>query len=407
MKPALLACLLPLLPTLLLAGCGRSPAPAPAAEVRTQTVASPEEGGAVSRAPLAEPPIPAAVPAPAAARPAPAVAPKVADWSPVEMVSGRAWIDCALDYRLGDGQALSSPTKNNLRQMLEPCRPGDVLRLRYQGKIGADFTVLVERVTRVADSLGIGSRVLDLDSTGGQVEDAIRTGDFIADHRWTIWVREDSLCHSACVFVLAGGDSRRLAGRIGIHRIIRLSSTATSRTELNTELQAVYATVREYLERNGASPLLADVMKTVPNRSLRLLTGEELRVYGLEGNNAAQDDLDRVRLLDKCGDDFMRRRDAWVRAFEERCRTQAQVHTLNTCGLQLRRDFGFPDDECPAESPLAEFNELPEMLSPEAPPPPLPTLPETGEASTAAGQDAVVPAATASEPVVEGEGQGG
>ncbi|WP_372012981.1 COG3904 family protein [Pseudoxanthomonas sp. 10H] len=365
--PNLRACLL-LASLGLLAGCGRGPAPAPVEAVQTQTVASPEEGGAVSRAPMTTPPAaPAPVPLPPTA--------KVADWSPIELASGQAWIDCRLDYREGDGEAVEAPSRANLRHLLEPCRDGDVVRLRYRGKIASDFTALVERVTRVADSLGIDSRVLDLDSTGGQVEDAIRAGDWIGGNRWTIWVREDSVCHSACVFVLAGGDSRRLAGRVGIHRIIRLSSTATSRTELNTELQAVYGTVREYLERNGASPLLADVMKTVPNRSLRLLTGDELALYGLDGNNAAQDDLDRVRLLDKCGDDFMRRRDAWVRAFDERCRAQqGEVHALNACGLQLRRDFGFPDDDCPAESPLAEFNELPEVLE----------LPQAAEAAAGA-----------------------
>ncbi|WP_232207621.1 hypothetical protein [Pseudoxanthomonas sp. J35] len=374
---------------LLLAGC-RKPAPEAEQPIQTQTVASPEEGGAVSRDPVATP---AATPAaPVAAPPAK----KAPDWSPLELASGQAWIDCGLDYRQGDGEPVSAPDRETLRHLLEPCREGDVVRLRYRGRIASDFTTLVERVTRVADSLGIGSRVLDLDSTGGQVEDAIRAGDWIGGNRWTIWVREDSVCHSACVFVLAGGDSRRLTGRVGIHRIIRLSSTATSRTELNAELQAVYATVREYLERNGASPLLADVMKTVPNRSLRLLTGDELRMYGLDGNNAAQDDLDRVRLLDKCGDDFMRRRDAWVRAFDERCRVQDRVYALNACGLELRRDFGFPDDDCPAESPLAEFNELPDALG-EVPQPeaakagdePLPTVGTTaGEGASAAAPSA-------------------
>ena len=226
--------------------------------------------------------------------------------------------------------------------------------------------------------------MLDLDSSGGQVEDAIRAGDMIGGQHWTIWVREDSVCHSACVFVLAGGDSRRLAGRVGIHRIIRLSSTATSRGELNTELQAVYATVRAYLERNGASPLLADAMKTVPNRGLRLLAPEELRSYGLEGNNAAQDDLDRVRLLDLCGDDFMRRRDAWVRAFDQRCQGEVGVYALNACGLRLRSDFGFPDDACPAQSPLAEFNELDGLPGSEAAPAPVATGAEEAAAPEAA-----------------------
>jgi len=372
---------------ILLAGCVREAEPEPVGRIVTQATISPEEGGAVSRAPMPAPPQPAQAP------PLPAApAPRVPDWSPLELVSGQAWIDCRLDYRLGDGEALVSLERDDLRRQLEPCREGDVLRLRYRGRIAADFTALVERVARVADGLGIGSRVLDLDSTGGQVEDAIRAGDWIGGNRWTIWVREDSVCHSACVFVLAGGDSRRLAGRVGIHRIIRLSSTATSRTELNTELQAVYATVRAYLERNGASPLLADAMKTVPNRSLRLLTADELRSYGLDGNNAAQDDLDRVRLLDKCGDDFMRRRDAWVRAFDQRCQSERDVYALNECGLALRRDFGFPDDDCPAESPLAEFNELPAVVLPEAGPEPVAGGTESGASAPAtatAGDDAM------------------
>jgi len=372
---------------ILLAGCVREAEPEPVGRIVTQATISPEEGGAVSRAPMPAPPSPAQAP------PLPAApASRVPDWSPLELVSGQAWIDCRLDYRLGDGEALVSLERDDLRRQLEPCREGDVLRLRYRGRIAADFTALVERVARVADGLGIGSRVLDLDSTGGQVEDAIRAGDWIGGNRWTIWVREDSVCHSACVFVLAGGDSRRLAGRVGIHRIIRLSSTATSRTELNTELQAVYATVRAYLERNGASPLLADAMKTVPNRSLRLLTADELRSYGLDGNNAAQDDLDRVRLLDKCGDDFMRRRDAWVRAFDQRCQSERDVYALNECGLALRRDFGFPDDDCPAESPLAEFNELPAVVLPEAGPEPVAGGTESGASAPAtatAGDDAM------------------
>ena len=339
--------LLLLLPAVL-AACQRMPVDG--GEVETEVVVSPEEGGAVSRDPVPEEAISAET-----APPAPEPEPE-ADWSALELASGQAWIGCSLDYPQGDGEAVPGLGRDALRRLMEGCREGDVVRVRYAGKIATDFTALVERVTRMAEELGISHRVLDLDSTGGHVEDAIRAGDWIGNHRWTLWVREDSVCHSACVFVLAGGDSRVLAGRVGIHRIIRLSSTATSRHELNTELQAVYGTVRAYLERNGASPLLADVMKTVPNRSLRLLSQDELALYGLDGNNAAQDDLDRVRLLAKCGDDFMLRRDRWVRAFDDQCRSQGEVYARNACGLELRRGLGFPDDDCPAESPLAEFN---------------------------------------------------
>src|SRR5687768_2401276 len=240
--------------------------------------------------------------------------------------------------------------------MLIGCEDRGVLRLRYRGRIAADFAALVERVTRVADTLEIRKRVLDVDSAGGQVEDAIRAGDFIAASRWTIWVREDSICHSSCVFLLSAGDVRRIAGKVGIHRIIRMSSTATTRAELNAELRLVHGRVRDYLERNGTSVDVADLMMAVPNRSLRQLTDDELLRFGLDGVNPAQDDLDRLRLQRECGDDFVARRDSFARAFDRRCRELSDVDELNACGLALRKDFGFPDADCPAESPLSEFD---------------------------------------------------
>src|SRR5690606_32699300 len=133
--------------------------------------------------------------------------------------------------------------------------------------------------------------------------------------------------------------------------------TATTRRELNAELGAVYDRVRAYLARNGAAVAVADMMMVVPNRSLRMLTAEELQRYGLDGVNPAQDDLDRLRLMRKCGEDFVRRRDSFVRAFDSRCKApETDLETLSECGLELRASYGFPDGSCPAESPLSEFD---------------------------------------------------
>ena len=170
-------------------------------------------------------------------------------------------------------------------------------------------------------------------------------------------MREESICHSACVFLLSAGDVRRIAGDVGIHRLIRMSSTATTRAELNAELRMVYGRVRDYLERNGSSVDVADLMMAVPNRSLRMLSNDELLRFGLDGVNAAQDDLDRLRLQRECGDDFVSRRDAFARAFDRKCREHdSELDELNACGLALRGSFGFPDTDCPAESPLSEFD---------------------------------------------------
>ena len=90
-----------------------------------------------------------------------------------------------------------------------------------------------------------------------------------------------------------------------------------------------------------------------------MLTRDELRLYGLDGVNPVQDDLDRLRLMRKCGDDFVKRRDAFLRSFERRCQADEEgIVALNECGLELRTKYGFPDAVCPAESPLSEFDSM-------------------------------------------------
>ncbi len=236
----------------------------------------------------------------------------------------------------------------------------------------------------VADELQIHKRILDLDSSGGQVESAIVAGDSIGESGWTIWVREGSICHSACVFVLAAGDNRLLTGKVGIHRMMRISSKATSRAELNRELHEVYDNVKDYLQRNGVAVGVADLMMTVPNRSLRLLTAEELRQYGLDGTNAVQDDLERIKQMRACGDDFVQRKDAFLVAFDQQCkRDGADMESINSCGQSLKQRFGFPDPVCPEESPLSEIDVATLPPAPPEQPPVAEQLPATSAAPAA------------------------
>ena len=351
------------------AGCQRGPQ---ARHDPARTVANAGESGAlVDRAPRAED-----------ITPPTERAEREIDWRPMELTDGRAWIGCDPDYATeGDGTPLENLGFTAVWHGVADCRDEGRLRLRYKGKINAEFTALMERVSEVATTQGVDTRILDIDSAGGMIEDGIRAGDHMAEADWTIWVREGAVCHSACVLVLAGGDMRMIAGDVGIHRMIRIDSEATSRAELNRELREVHSLTESYLERNGAAVTVADLMMTVPNRSLRLLTDEELLRFGLDGVNPAQDDLDRLRLQRECGDEFVSRRDAFARAFDRHCRAKAgDLDELNACGLALRRNYGFPDPECPAESPLSEFD-LAQAEPEPAPvePSEVPDVPEVGE----------------------------
>lgn len=286
-------------------------------------------------------------------------------WPRMQVTSGEARISCdagdhaaadaAGDKADDDGMPLSDLNFLSVADAMRPCMEAGTVRLRYAGKISGDFTALVQRVAAMADRMGIEHRILDIDSTGGRLEDAMPAGDAIAESRWTIRVRKDAICHSACVLVLAAGDDREIEGRIGIHRMIRVGSKADSRAELSQELREVYGELKDYLERNGASVAVADLMMTVPNRSLRLLTSTELQEYGLSGANAVQDDLDRIRLARKCGDDFVKRKDAYLRDYASQCPLADQdADAIRACGSALRKRYGFPDAKCVAESPMAE-----------------------------------------------------
>lgn len=284
------------------------------------------------------------------------------DWPKATLTSGEASIRCDVDHDAAVEEG-STPVSDlsyaSVMAAVKPCEAPGVLRLRYSGKIGADFTALVERVANVAQRLDIRRRILDLDSSGGHVEDAMKAGDAIGGSRWMLRVRDDAICHSACVLILAAGDDRVITGKVGIHRMIRIGSSATTRAELNHELREVYAKMEDYLERNGASVAVADLMMTVPNRKLRLLMEDELQEYGLDGTNAVQDDLERIRLARECGEDFVRRKDDFDRAFERSCAKVDQgqgQEAAYQCGLALRAGFGFPDETCPKESPLSEYD---------------------------------------------------
>lgn len=276
-------------------------------------------------------------------------------WPAARVGSGRAQVSCERDDRDDPPRRLDSLEFFSLVDAMTPCQSTGLVRLQYSGRIDAGFTALVSRVAAMAQRMDLPERLLDIDSAGGHVEEAIRAGDALADTRWTVRVKPDAICHSACVLVLAAADDRDVRGAVGVHRLMRDRSNATSRTQLNDELRNVNALVRDYLERHGVALAVADLMMTVPNRRLRLLTPAELDEFGLQGRNAAQDDLDRIVARRDCGEDFVRRRDAFQREFEQRCGLDEHAwEAVARCGIALRGAFGFPDAKCPRDTPLAD-----------------------------------------------------
>jgi len=276
-------------------------------------------------------------------------------WPPARVGSGHARVSCEREDADDAPRRLDSLEFFSLVDAMTACQDTGLVRLEYSGRVDAGFTALIERVSAMAERMDLPARILDLDSAGGHVEEAVKAGDALAAARWTLRVREDAVCHSACVLVLAAADMRDVEGKVGVHRLMRDRSSASSRAELNEELREVNALVREYLERHGVALAVADLMMTVPNRRLRILSAEELDTFGLQGRNAAQDDLERVVARRECGEGFVRRRDEFQRRFEATCDVDGgRWEDAVRCGIALRSAYGFPDRRCPDATPLAD-----------------------------------------------------
>ena len=89
----------------------------------------------------------------------------------------------------------------------------------------------------------------------------------------------------------------------------------------------------------------------------------------------------------------MRRRDNFRRAYDAQCVEPADaagqdVVDINACGLELRRRYGFPDPDCPIDSPMAELDgailAIPEIAGEEPAPLADPVAPPAGEGGDSA-----------------------
>ena len=161
-----------------------------------------------------------------------------------------------------------------------------------------------------------GQPLVAIDSTGGDVVEAIKLGRFIKQNALTTEMSpfrfvlknkkyefDDDLkkgqCFSACVFVLAGGVVRRvdaLQNQVGIHRPyfsqiegdLTPSAIKTSREQLNK-------LIRDYFEEVDINPSLLDDMLSIPPEKMRILNEAELERYRLSVDNANYEESETAK----------------------------------------------------------------------------------------------------------------
>jgi hypothetical protein len=98
----------------------------------------------------------------------------------------------------------------------------------------------------------------------------------------------DAICHSACVFALAGASVRRVGdARLGVHG----GRKNNPKAELTAAMfEQVYADIRRYLVEMGVSSKLMDLAVKTPPEGVHILTRSEIAQVGIESRSHYETD---------------------------------------------------------------------------------------------------------------------
>jgi hypothetical protein len=124
-----------------------------------------------------------------------------------------------------------------------------------------------------------------LNSLGGDVEAALAMGQILRDHEATVIIQPNGQCVSACVFLLAGGTSRHVLGRVGIHRPYLPNDKETTALGQRERYQRFGKVINTYLEAMNVPTELYERMVRIAPEKVHWLTKAELQAYGLSADD--------------------------------------------------------------------------------------------------------------------------
>lgn len=132
----------------------------------------------------------------------------------------------------------------------------------------------------------------NLNSEGGNVENAIRIGRMLRDlNAWTV-VNGIHKCSSSCVFLLVGGVDRNVWGRVGVHRpYFESLDRRRTQAQVSADIRALDAMITTYLRDMNITSNLLDFMKGVASNEMRWLSDSDLQTFGLSAPDPVFDEL--------------------------------------------------------------------------------------------------------------------
>ena len=156
-----------------------------------------------------------------------------------------------------------------------------------------------------SDSKRRGTVFVNLNSTGGDIFAAMKIGRQLANYQnVNTSIQPEAICASACVLILAAGESKSIFGKVGIHRLRFVDSKTPNleSDEYRKTYDAAMQEVIEYLKQMGIRTSLADDMMRYTSDDVHFLGEEEIENYGLNQRNPYSFEQEKAQLIARCGE---------------------------------------------------------------------------------------------------------
>lgn len=159
------------------------------------------------------------------------------------------------------------------------------------GEIRAADVAVFQRLVRRADQFAAtapwknepgGHYSVLVDTPGGSVDAAIAIGRLIREtDAAEVAVPQGAMCVSACVLILAGGNTRSVKGKVGIHRPYLMVDPNVTPEAQKRQYTAIGQAIKSYFESVNVPTSLYDAMFRTPPEDVHFLTEDELQTYNL------------------------------------------------------------------------------------------------------------------------------
>lgn len=173
---------------------------------------------------------------------------------------------------------ITTPSETLNEPMTIKLESGGILRMTGFIDVGtaALFDKQVEGISEYV-------KVVELNSPGGSVFDALAISSKIRAFGWTTQVSKGALCASSCPIIFSGGEKRiaQEGAGIGVHQFFSFGEDTRSASEAISGTQSTTARITRHLEMMEVDPQLWTHALETPPQQLYYFSQEELIKYKL------------------------------------------------------------------------------------------------------------------------------